>query len=313
MHAEGMTTLSDIENRAGLARITCGWKKPELSLEWVRRYWRDVHSPAITRRAGIYDYRHYQYDAVDPALFGAVEGVELNCPSGEQLMWNSDVRYRNEASLAAFDATPPPEVKPQLLGDIELIVHRSTTYRAVGANARTFVDRTADAKPQGPPAHPSYALFMRQRTDQAAFRECVRSLARRWSEFEGVLRLRMSLFEVPDMEAERKAGYPIKTHPVEQQYQATVELVLNQRSVGRELLGRRVHMDWAGAIRTIHAYPVAACYTSVYAGQPTLTGLRGYAARQAIRALGADNQTEPGLLKWMYGAVARDGAPGEGE
>ena len=72
-------------------------------------------------------------------------------------------------------------------------------------------------------------------------------------------------------------------------------------------------MDWAGAIRTIHAYPVAACYTSVYAGQPTLTGLRGYAARQAIRALGADNQTEPGLLKWMYGAVARDGAPGEGE
>ena len=49
-----MTTLTDVENRAGLARITCGWKKADLPLEWVRRYWRDVHSPAITRRAGIF-------------------------------------------------------------------------------------------------------------------------------------------------------------------------------------------------------------------------------------------------------------------
>ena len=307
-----MTTLSDIENRAGLARITCGWKKAELPLSRVRRYWRDVHSPAISRRAGIYDYRHYQYDEVDPELFGAVGGVELECPAGEQLMWNSDVRYANEAGLAAFDATPPPEVKPHLLGDIELIVHRSTTYRAVGSNARTFVDRTGDATPQGPPATPAYALFMRRRADEGPFRECVAALARRWSEFDGVLRVRMSLFEVPDMEAERKAGYPIKTHPVEQQYQATVEIVLSGRGVGRELLGARAGVDWAGAIRTIHAYPVAACYTSVYAGRPTLVGLRGYAAHQAIRALGAENQTEPGLLEWMYGAVALDGASGEG-
>ena len=307
-----MTILTDVENRAGVARITCGWKKPELPLSWVRRYWRDVHSPAITRRAGIYDYRHYQYDEVDPALFGAVGSVELECPPGERLMWNSDVRYLDEAGLAAFDATPPPEVKPHLLGDINLIVDRSTTYRAVGSNALTLVDRTADATPQGPPAKPAYALFLRRRADESSFRECVRALARRWSEFDGVLRVRMSLFEVPDMEAERKAGYPIRTHPVEQQYQATVEIVLSEQAVGRELLGDRVDVDWAGPIRAIHAYPVAACYTSVYAGRPTLVGLRGYAAHRAIRALGADNQTEPGLLEWIYGPVARDGASGEG-
>ena len=203
-------------------------------------------------------------------------------------------------------------MKPHLLGDIDLIVDRSTTYRAVGSNALTLVDSTADATPQGPPATPAYALFMRRRADEHDFRECVRELAGRWSEFDGVLRVRMSLFEVPDMEAERKAGYPIKTHPVEQQYQATVEIVLSERRVGRELLARSVAVDWAGAIRTIHAYPVAACYTSVYAGRPTLVGLRGYAAHQAIRALGADNQTQAGLLEWIYGAVARDGASGEG-
>ena len=92
---------------------------------------------------------------------------------------------------------------------------------------------------------------------------------------------------------------------MEQQYQATVEIVLRERGVGRTLLGERAGVDWAGAIRTLHAYPVAACYTSVYAGRTTLVGLRGYAAHQAIRALGADNQTEPGLLEWMYGPVAR--------
>lgn len=306
-----MTTLNEIENRAGLARITCGWKRPELPLDWVRRYWRDVHSPAISRRAGIYDYRHFQYDGVDSALFETVKGVELECPPGEQLMWNSDVRYRDDADLAAFDATPPAEVKPHLLGDIELIVGRSTTYRAVGSNARTYVDRTGDASPQGPPSTPAYALFMRQRADQRSFRESVRTLARRWSECDGVLRVRMSLFEAPDMEAERKAGYPIKTHPVEQQYQATVEIVLSERGMGRDLLGEQAGMNWAGAIRTIHAYPVAACYTSVYAGRPTLVGLRGYAAHQAIRTLGAGNQKESGLLEWMYGPVARDGASGE--
>ena len=304
--------LIDIENRAGLARITCGWKKPELPLSWVRRYWRDVHSPAITRRAGIYDYRHYQYDEVDPALFGAAGGVELECPPGEQLMWNSDVRYLDEDGLAAFDATPPPEVKPHLLGDIDLIVDRSTTYRAVGTNALTLVDRTPTPRPRvRRPRRRTRCSCAGARTEHD-FRECVRALARSWSEFDGVLRVRMSLFEVPDMEAERKAGYPIRTHPLEQQYQATVEIVLSERKVGRDLLSDRVGVDWAGAIRTIHAYPVAACYTSVYAGRPTLVGLRGYAAHQAIQALGADNQTEAGLLEWIYGSVARDGASGEG-
>ena len=299
-----MTNPYEIENRAGLARITCGWKKPELPLEWVRRYWRDVHSPAITRRAGIYDYRHFQYDAVDPALFGAVAGIDLECPGDAQLMWTSDVRYLDEAGLAAFDATPPVGVKPHLLGDIDLIVDRSTTYRAVGANARTLADRTGVAMPQGPPAAPAYALFLRQRGDQAPFRECVRDLAGAWAGRDGVHRVRMSLFEVPDMEAERKAGYPIRTHPPEQQYQAMLELVLDRREVGRQLLDRTTGLDLAGRISAIHAYPVAACYTSVYAGRATIVGLRGYAAHRAIEALGAANQKQAELLQWMYGDAA---------
>ncbi|MBM3513742.1 MAG: hypothetical protein FJX59_08505, partial [Alphaproteobacteria bacterium] len=219
-----MANLIDVENRAGLSRATCGWKKAELPLDWVRKYWRDVHSPAIARRAGVYDYRHFQYDAVRPDVLVPVAGIETAAPSDAQLMWTSDVRYLDDAGLAAFGNSPDGEVKAQLLGDIDLIVDRSTTYKSVGANARTYVDRTDVAAPQGPVTHPTFCLFIRQKGDEAAFRACLQKLAETWSTSDGVLRLRLSLFDVPDMEAERKAGYPIKTHPVEQQYQAWFEL-----------------------------------------------------------------------------------------
>ena len=298
--------LKDIENRASLARITCGWKKPDLPLDWVRRYWRDVHSPAITRRAGIYDYRHSQYDEVDADFFARIPGIEFECPPMQQLMWNSDVRYQDDAGLAAFDASPNSDVKPHLLGDIDLIVDQSTTYRSVGAHAHTFVDTTGEATPQGPPTAPTYGVFLRQRSDEAAFRQCVRQLAEHWSTTGGVLRVRMSLFEVPDMEAERKAGYPIKTHPVQLQYQALIELVLDDKRLGKELLSAS-DINCVDNIATIHAYPVIGVYTSVYGGRPTLVGLRGYAAHQAIEALNADNQRQVDLLEWMYGPVAADG------
>lgn len=302
-----LNTLREIENRASLARITCGWKKPELPLDWVRCYWRDVHSPAITRRVGIYDYRHSQYDIVDPDFFSRIPSIEFECPPLQQLMWNSDVRYQDDAGLAAFDASPDSDVKPHLLGDIDLIVDQSTTYRSLGADAHTFVDNTGEPTPQGPPTAPTYGVFLRRRSDEASFRQCVRSLAERWSTTDGVRRVRMSLFEVPDMEAERKAGYPIKTHPLELQYQALIELVLDDKQVGKQLLADDDDIDYASHIATIHAYPVIAVYTSVYGGRPTIVGLRGYAAHQAIDALDANNQRQVTLLEWMYGPIAADG------
>ena len=94
-----MGTLEHTENRATICRVTCGWKKAGLPLDVVRRYWRDVHSPAIARRAGVWDYRHYQFDTVRADLLGPLDGIALDCPAGEQLMWTSDVRYADDAGL----------------------------------------------------------------------------------------------------------------------------------------------------------------------------------------------------------------------
>lgn len=287
------------ENGAQICRITCGWKKDELPLDAVRRYWRDVRSPAIARRPGIWEYRHYQYDAVR-TLFPALGDVEQACPADEQLMWLSDVRYADDAALATFAADPGEQIRGQLLGDIDLIVAQSTTYKAVGDMARTLVDRSAVIPPQGPPPQPAFGLFFRGRSPEAEFRAAIAALAERWAQTPGVVRLRASMLEAPDVAAERAAGYPIKTHPPERQYQAWFDLTLEDEASAGTL-----PLDGIAAhVHTLHAYPVAANYTSNCAGKPTFVGLRGYPAYAALTSIGGYNQAQPQILEWMYGPVA---------
>ncbi len=296
-----------IENQAGLARVTCGWKKPGLSLDFVRPYWRDAHSPAIARRDGLFEYRHYPLDPVRPDLFVPVDGIEYVAPDDKQLMWLSDVRYRDEAGMDAFGASPPPAQKAQILNDIELIVDQSTTYKVIGANGVTLVDTTAEAAPQGPCSLPTFGIFFRQRGDDDGFRACVRRLAEHWARSAGVRRVRLNLFEAPDMEAERKAGYPVKTHPLPLQYQAWIDLVVDEEHAAHGLMSADAGVDYAAHISTIHAYPAPAVYTFNYNGRPTLSGLRGYPAYAAITSLGAEHQKNTGLLTWMYGDVVQGG------
>jgi len=296
------STLSDIENAAQICRVTCGWKLPHLDLAKVRPYWRDVHSPAIARRAGIYEYRHYPLDPVDAGVFAPVAGIEFTCPQDAQLMWLSDVRYASEEGLAAFGGSPEPGVLRKMLADIDMIVDRSTTYRVLGSNGHTLADATGNGAPAGPAASPTFGVFFRKRHGLEEFRTAMRDLAENWAATSGVRRVRLSLFEIPDMEAERRAGYPVKTHPAEQQYQAWIDLVLEDASVARDLV-TAAHAD---EIAAIHAYPVPAVYTFNYRGRPTLAGLRGYAAVTAIESLGAAQHTDQGLLSWMYGDIAAD-------
>jgi hypothetical protein len=297
-----MTDLATIENKSTICRITSGWKKESLPLEVVRRYWRDVHSPAIARRDGIQDYRHFQYDPVVPDLFRQVPDIMFDCPENEQLMWTSDVRYKDEAGLEAFGKSPPTDVLPGILGDIDLIVDQSTTYKALGANAHTYKDLSGIATPQGVPKMPTFQIFLRQKGNEEEFRTALRTLVKSWRDESAVVRARLSLFDVPDMEAERKAGYPIKTHPVERQYQAWIDLVVTDVAAASPLLDAAPNL--ADHVHTIHAYPVTTLCTFNYDGRPTLAGLRGFPAWDALTTLGGYHQAAPEILEWMYGDVA---------
>jgi hypothetical protein len=300
-----VSELADIENGAGISRVTCGWKLPHLSLEAVRPYWRDAHSPAIARRAGLYEYRHYPLDPIEGDLFAPVEGVDLVGRPGEQLMWLSDVRYRDEAAMEASASTPGPAERAKILCDIDMIVDKSTTYKVLGRNARTLLDSTGERAPSGPAPRPTHEVFFRRRGEEASFREAVTRLAESWAATAGVRRVRFNLFETPDMEAERLAGYPVKTHPMEMQYQAWIDLAVDHGAAVRGSLAAQP--GFADHVLAVHAYVAPAVYTFNWNGRPTLAGLRGYPAFEAIRALGAEHQTDVGLLEWMYGAAARGG------
>ena len=291
------------ENRSTLSRLTCGWRLPGMPAEAVWRYWRDVHSPAIARRAGIHEYRHSPFGAVDPALFNSAPGIETACPADAQLQWQSDVRYRGDNALEAFGASPPPSLRAHILADIEMIVDKSTTYRVVGENARTLKDESGDPAPQGPVAHPTYGVFFRNRGPEAPFRDALRAMAAGWAARAEVRRVRLNLFDVPDMEAERKAGYPVKTHPQPQQYQAWVDLVVDSKDAARGLLPA----DLADTVAAVHAYPCPAVYTFNAGGRPTFVGLRGYCAYEAMRAMPGRQHADAGLLAWMYGPVSGEG------
>ena len=293
------------ENEAGICRVTAGWKKPHLPLELVRPYWRDAHSPTIARRAGIWEYRHYPLDPVRADLVPALAGIDMAPPPDAQLMWLSDVRYRDSAGLEAFGLSPPPDIRAHILGDIEMIVDLSTTYVVLGENGVTLADRTGDAAPLGPPRRPGFALFIRQRGEEASFRAAVRAFAAALAGDGDVYRVRLSIFEVPDMEAERRSGYPIKTHPQPQQYQAWIDLAIEREDALYGLLQRH-EAAMGGEIAALHAFPSPAVYTFNYRGRPTLAGLRGYPAHEAIRNLQAIHQKQPELLSWLYGAAAQD-------
>jgi hypothetical protein len=291
---------SATENKARICRVTCGWRLPHLDLDKVRRYWRDVHSPAIARRAGIYEYRHMQYGPVREDVFAPIHAIGAAADTEAQLQWMSDVRYADQAGLEAFGADPGAEVKALLLSDIDMIVDRSTTYLALGANAHTYKDEIGNPAPLGPVNAPTFSLFIRRRGEQAAFRARLSSLAEDWAARPDVLRVRLSLFDAPDMEAERKAGYPVKTHPVEQQYQAWIDLTVRDEAACKTMLPA----DLAAHVAEIHTYPAQFVYTFNYAGKPTLAGLRGYCAVEAIGFLDAAQHRQPSLLAWMFGPVA---------
>jgi hypothetical protein len=299
--------LAEIENKAAICRTTCGWKKADLPLENVLRFWRDVHSPAISRRAGIYEYRHLQFAPVDASALPTVEGVDYSAPADEQLMWLSDVRYADQAGLDAFGASPPPEEKALMLADIEMIVHRSTTYVVLGENGKTYVDKN-EMPPIGPAKLATYSLFVRARSSEPEFRAALSQIAAKWSANPAVDRLRLSLFEVPDMEAERKAGYPIKTHPLEMQYQAWIDITVTEPAALAALIDDETAALLSAHVTTLHAYPTNVVFTFVHDGFPTLIGLRGYAAYQAIHGLNAVQHQNSKLLSWMYGAkITREG------
>ncbi|HEY6455452.1 MAG TPA: hypothetical protein VIY90_09260 [Steroidobacteraceae bacterium] len=299
----------DTENKAPVIRVNCGHSSEARSLASVRRYQRDVHSPAIARNPGIYEYCHFSFDPIRPHIFASVGGIEFDCPKGEQFNSVAATLFLSEEDHARSIASPPDDVRPLLVADVPLIQKWTAPFFAEGPNGgHTYIDTTGIAVPQGPPTHPAFGLFLRQRSDANAFRECVSTMARRWSAHSDVRRLRLTLLK--SNEAKQAAGdYAIKgiASTNHHMFHAWIDLVIDSERNAMQLLSKEDAKAIRPYVSAFHVYPVAERYTYVYAGRPTLVGLRGYAAYQAINEFHAANERDPRILRWMYGPVVQDG------
>ena len=303
-----MNDIAAIENRATISRTTAGVYRyhgvDPVAEDRLHRYSRDVHSPAIARRPGIHLYRHLSWGAVYPGFLPAVAGIRYDGTEEKRVTGAGHLDYLDQRALNAFYQSPDPEVRDRLLADLHILggaPGRTTTYRTTAGNAFTFLDSTDDPAPQGVPAIPRYGVFLRARDSGPEFRATVCALARAWSRTAGVRRVRMHLFDAPDMSVESAHGYPVHPAPPDEHYQGWIDLVVDEKSLGATLPMEPEGRQLIAQIREIHVQPVEVTYTYVWAGVPTVVGLRGFPAWKLITELLADNQLDPTLLRWMYG------------
>lgn len=186
--------------------------------------------------------------------------------------------------------------------DEQNLCDRNITMSSKQGNARTYIDRTGDIS-NGEPTFPCFMICLQKvdNINQEQFRQHLIQVVSTWSEQNQVMRLRLNLLE-PFDESENS---PCVSHQSEQvkNYQAWIELMLQDEAVAKQLFDNRS----AQYIKAIHTFPIVALYTMVYDGKPTVVGLRGYPAVQAIEQAGAEIQKSPELLAAIYGDVVQGG------
>ena len=131
--------ITTIENRARISRTTAGiYKHHGVDAEAehrLHRYARDVHSPAIARRAGIHTYRHFSFGDVLPQFLQPLGSVALSAPDGEQFTGAGHLDYLDERALAAFYAYR----------------RRRTSARTSSPTSTCSAGRPAGPRPTAPP------------------------------------------------------------------------------------------------------------------------------------------------------------------
>lgn len=119
-----------------------------------------------------------------------------------------------------------------------------------------------------------------------------------------MLRLRVDIF-APYVETPSSPEAVSHAWDPDKRYDATIDVAVSDATdVAAFFASSNISAD---KVTAVHAYPVREIYTLVYDGKPTLVGLRGYAAMQAIEEANAEFQKSSQVLKFTYGPVV-DGA-----
>lgn len=269
-------------------------KKNSLDLEDFYDYWLNVHVTMPPRFPGIHDVWLHTV-SFDHQTWPRIAGVSHRPPEEDEFHGVPEATFQDMAGLAAFQHASGLQMDDGLNFLAEQIA-----YRSVGANTATLVDHCEPA-PDGTDGAVRHLLFLRRRADVpvADFRAFVKDmLAPAYSGTNDVMKVRRHLFEEVELTLDHPGVAMFK--PVERQYQAAIEIVMQDADQLERFSRSSAWTDTADEVRAhceaVHAARVDRCITTKYQGQITLAGVRGIRAADAITRLHADNQREAAVM-----------------
>jgi peptidoglycan hydrolase-like protein with peptidoglycan-binding domain len=268
------------------------WRRPDVPLTSFDDYWRDVHGPVCARLPGQFQYWQHHVASADPLPAGAgFDGI-------------AELTFRTAADRQTwFDAAAI------LMDDEHNIFSKAIGYVTTEGNSTTFVDRLPVGDPNGEVQATKSHVMVRRRpgASDSDFRRFLRDeFAPSLSRHESVRKLRLHLFETPDVSRPGAPGVIHDERP-EDQYQAAFEIAVDDDSAMRRVETSDQFARLTGGsspVGTVVRYRERNSYAFVYAGTMTVAGQRGSRTAELIERLNATNQLAPDIRALMVGGGA---------
>jgi hypothetical protein len=262
-------------------------------------YWRDIHGAVCARLPGQFQYWQLHVGHNVGGMFPAIQGVDMVTPPQSQFdgiaeLTHKSVKDRNTWFTAAA----------VLMDDEHNIFSKAIGYVTDPGNSITYFDGIENGAPNcnQPPDLIKYHVMVRMKggVSAADFRKFMTgTFAPAVMKSDKVLKLRLHLFEPPDLSRPDAAGVA-HSEPVEENYHAAFEIAFANH-LDQELFF--ASGEYANAVKNIAKYvknifpfPERYAATFVYDGKITLTGMRGSRGAELITSLGATNQLKEDIL-----------------
>jgi len=263
--------------------------KDGVALQDFYDYWLNAHVTLPPRFPGISSVWLHKTSLAD-SFWPAVDGVSMHPDVEDTFDGVPEATFPTMDDLQSFIKAS----RVQMEDGINFL-SQEIGYAALGANSATVRDAT-DPAPDGTDAYVRHLVFLRKRPEApvAEFRAWVdETLVPGLAASDEVLKLRRHLFEELDITLDHPGV--TMTKPLERQYQAMVEVVVEDEVAFARFVGsgayRAVATGLARRCAAVHPARVQRSITTKHDGRITLAGVRGVAVADLIRKLGAVSQT----------------------
>ncbi len=289
---------NDYSSRDKNAKVTFYvllWKRNGITMDDFDNYWRDVHGPVCSRLPGQFQYWQFHVAHDNGGIFPAVPGVVFNeTPAASQFDGIAELTFKSvEDRQTWFTAAGI------LMDDEHNIFSKAIGYVTDQGNSITYIDKIEDGDPNGGSGGPGIRRFhvMVKKSETASvqdFRAYLKdTFAANVIKSDKVLKLRLHLFEPPDLSRPDAAGV---AHSESENLlcQAAFEIAFKS---GVDMENFFASKEYAAAVvnqakfvKQISPFPERDAYAFVYNSKMTLTGRRGSRTADLITRLGAINQ-----------------------